>query len=141
MAKKKDNIDNIISKLDFTPIIANVEKVKASKAAKKKQLSTSIKPLKFDPNPNDSPLKAAIVEWINRRDLTYADIYNYCTEIKGGDIDAGQKYGYNIIHGLRNRPTMIDTTFSILCDFLKLDVILKPRETEIEEDDEEDEDA
>ena len=42
--------------------------------------------MKFDPHPEDSPLKAAIVERINERDLVYSDLYDYCTEIKDGDI-------------------------------------------------------
>jgi hypothetical protein len=123
-------------KFDFTTVIANVDKVKAAKAAKEKKPSTSVKPLQFDTDPDDSPLKAAIIERINARDLTYSDIYAYCTEIKGGDIAEGQKLGYNIISGLKNRHTMIDTTFSMLCDFLKLEVRLVPMATEDDEDDE-----
>ena len=121
-------------KFDFTTVIANVDKVKAAKAAKEKKPSTSVKPLQFDPDPDDSPLKAAIIERINAKDLTYSDIYAYCTEIKGGDIAEGQKLGYNIISGLKNRHTMIDTTFSMLCDFLKLEVRLVPIATEDEDE-------
>lgn len=121
-------------RFDFSTVIANVEKVKAAKAAKAKKPSTSVKPLKFDPHPEDSPLKAAIVERINARDLTYSDIYNYCTDLKGGDIAEGQKLGYNIISGLKNRHSMIDTTFSMLCDFLGYDVMLVERKDDGEED-------
>jgi hypothetical protein len=121
-------------RFDFSTVIANVDKVKAAKAAKEKKPSTSVKPLKFDPHQEDSPLKAAIVERINSRDLTYSDIYAYCTELKGGDIAEGQKLGYNIISGLKNRHTMIDTTFTMLCDFLQLDVMLVNRAQEDEED-------
>jgi len=121
-------------KFDFTTVIANVDKVKAAKAAKEKKPSTSVKPLQFDPHPDDSPLKAAIIDRINAKNLTYADIYTYCTDLKGGDISEGQKLGYNIISGLKNRHTMIDTTFSMLCDFLSLDVILIPRKEEDEDE-------
>ena len=117
-------------------IIADVDRVRASKAKKDKKPSTSVKPLKFDPHPEDSPLKAAIVERINERDLVYSDLYDYCTEIKDGDIAEGQKFGYNIISGLRHRHTMIDTTFSMLCDFLVLDVILVERKEDEEDEDE-----
>lgn len=94
-------------KYDLAAIVANIEKVKAMKASKAKKPSTSIKPLKFDPSPDDSPLKAEIVRRINEKNLTYSDIYNYCTKIKNGDNSEGQKLGYNIISGLKNRHTMI----------------------------------
>jgi hypothetical protein len=129
MDKKREN-----NKFDFSTVIANVDKVKAAKAAKQKKPSTSVKPLKFDPRPEDSPLKAAIVERINAKNLTYSEIYNYCTDLKGGDVLEGQKLGYNIISGLKNRHTMIDTTFSMLCDFLGYDIMLIERKKEDEED-------
>ena len=132
MEKNKKN-----DRFDFSAVIANVDKVKAAKAAKQKKPSTSVKPLKFDPHQEDSPLKAAIIERINARNLTYSDIYNYCTDLKGGDIAEGQKLGYNIISGLKNRHTMIDTTFSMLCDFLGYDVMLIERKKDEEEDEEE----
>lgn len=112
---------------DFTTVIANVDRVKAVKAAKSKKRSTSVKPLVFDSHPEDSPLKNAIIERINSKDLTYSDIYNYCTEIKDGDLAEGQKLGYNIISGLKNRRSMLDTTFYMLCDFLDLEVRLVER--------------
>jgi hypothetical protein len=119
---------------DFSTVIANVDKVKKSKGLKKNKIpSTSIKPLTFEPHPDDSPLKAAIVERINAQDMIYSDLYNYCTDLKGGDHAEGQKFGYNIISGLRNRHTMIDTTFSMLCDFLNLDIMLVQRQRDDEE--------
>jgi hypothetical protein len=121
-------------KFDFSTVIANVDKVKAAKAAKEKKPSTSVKPLKFTPHTEDSPLKAAVIERINAKDMTYSDIYQYCTDIKGGDIAEGQKLGYNIISGLKNRHTMIDTTFSMLCDFLGLDIMLVERKGETDGD-------
>ena len=124
---------------DFTTVVANIDKVKEMKAAKQKKPSTSIKPLKFDADPEDSPLKAEIIRRINDKNLTYSDIYNYCTNLKGGDIAEGQKLGYNIISGLKHRHTMIDTTFSMLCDFLELDVLLVDRNAIEDGEEEEDE--
>lgn len=130
-------MDTKNQKLDLSSIVANIDKVKEMKAAKQKKPSTSIRPLKFEAHPDDSPLKAEIVRRINEKNLTYSDIYAYCTNLKNGDISEGQKLGYNIISGLKNRHTMIDTTFSMLCDFLELDVMLVSRKTD--EDEEEDE--
>lgn len=134
--ENKENKNNF----DLSSIVANIDKVKQMKAAKQKKPSTSIRPLKFDPHPDDSPLKAEIIKRINAKNLTYSDIYAYCTTLKNGDISEGQKLGYNIISGLKNRRSMIDLTFSMLCDFLKLDVMLIDRKkVEDDEDEEEDE--
>lgn len=129
-------MDNKKQKMDLSSIVANIDKVKQMKAAKQKKPSTSIRPLKFDSHPDDSPLKAEIIRRINSKNLTYSDIYAYCTTLKNGDISEGQKLGYNIISGLKNRRSMIDTTFSMLCDFLKLDVMLVERNEEDEEEEE-----
>lgn len=120
MAQKKDDID-------MSGVIANIEKVKKMKAAKTKKPSTSIKPLRIEPNDEDTPLKAEIVRRINEKNLTYSDLYNYCTELKGGDIAEGQKFGYNLISGLKNRRSFIDSTLSILTDFLGLDILFVER--------------
>lgn len=129
--KKNQNID-------FSNIISNIDKVKQMKAPKEKKPSTSLRPLKFDISPDDSPLKQDIIRRINEKDLTYADIYAYCTKVKGGDIAEGQKFGYNIISGLKHRHTMIDTTLSLLIDFLNLDIVLIEREKDTEDEKEED---
>lgn len=109
---------------DMETIVTNIEKVKKMKAAKQKKPSTSIRPLKFETNPDDSPLKEEIIKRINEKNLTYSDLYNFCTELKGGDNSEGQKFGYNLISGLSKRHTMIDTTFALLCDFLGLEICL-----------------
>ena len=109
---------------DINTIVSNIEKVKKMKAAKHKEPSKSIRPLKFETNPDDSPLKEEIIKRINKKNLTYSDLYNFCTDLKGGDNAEGQNFGYNIIYGLKNRHTMIDTTFALLCDFLGLEICL-----------------
>jgi hypothetical protein len=126
-------------KMDFSSIIGNIDKVKAMKAAKQKKQSTSIKPLKFEENSEDTPLKAEIIRRINAKNLVYSDLYNYCAKLKDGDINEGQKLGYNIISGLRNRHSMIDSTLTLLCDWLGLDIMFVERAESDEEDEEEDE--
>lgn len=86
-----------------------------------------MKPLKFEESPEDSPLKTELIKRINAKNLSYADIYNYCTNIKGGDIVEGQRLGYNLISGLKNRHSMIDSTFALWADFIGLDIILVER--------------
>lgn len=116
-------------------IIHNIDKVKEMKASKKKRPSTSIRPLKFKEDSADSPLKAEIIRRINEKNLTYADMYEYCTKVRGNDIAEGQNLGYNIIYGLKHRHTMIDTTFTMLCDFLNLDITLTERPKDPDDDD------
>lgn len=70
-------------KFDFSNALNNVDKVKQMKATKEKKQSVSIKPLKFDTSDEDSPLKGEIIKIINERNLTYADIYKYCTDLRG----------------------------------------------------------
>jgi len=126
------------NKLDFSSVVANIDKVKEMKAKKQKKPSTSIKPLKFEESPEDTPLKAELVRRINAKNLTYSDIYDYCTKLKDGDISEGQTLGYNIITGLRKRHSMIDSTVTLLADFLGLDILFVERRTDDEDNDEED---
>lgn len=128
-------MENGKNKLDFAEMIKASADVRA-KQLKTKKPPTSIKPLKFEILEGDSPLKQTIVERINAANKTYSDLYRYCAELKGGDIDAGTKAGSNLINGLKNRHSMIDSTFSLLCDFLGYDVYLAPRKKqETKEDD------
>ena len=126
--------NNSKKQFDLSSVVANIDKVKQMKAAKPKKANTSIRPLQFDQDPDDSPLKDEIIRRINERNLTYSDIYEYCTKLKGGDTSEGQKLGYNVISGLRKRHTMIDTTFSMLCDFLHLDIMLVERKRDDSEE-------
>lgn len=128
------------SRLDFSSVVANIDKVKELKAKKQKKPSVSLKPLKFEENSEDTPLKAEIVRRINAKNLNYSDMYAYCTKLRNGDIAEGQKLGYNIISGLKNRHSMIDSTLSLLADFLQLDILFVERKTDDEDEVEELED-
>lgn len=119
--------------LDFQEMIRASADVRAM-LKKTKKIPTSLKPLKFEVLEGDSPLKQTIIERINASNKTYSDLYKYCSDLKGGDVDAGTKAAANLINGLKNRHTMIDTTFSLICDFLGYDVYLAPRKKEEEND-------
>ena len=58
--------------------------------------------------------------------LTFATI---APLLKGGDYDAGYRLGYNLITGLAKRHTMIDTTLTLIADFLGMDVVFVPKPT------------
>lgn len=129
-----------MNSFDFDTFIKNTDKVKEQKARKKTKTARPSKLLRFDISPEDSPLKIAIIERINEKNLTYADLYEYCTAIKDGNESEGQNFGYNLISGLKNRHSMLDTTAVLLCDFLKFDIHLVPRKEDNGEDDDSEED-
>lgn len=140
--KKKPNTGQ---QQDYQYIVANIEKIKKLKAEKKvgagKTPKYSTKPLKIEPSELDSPLKQAIVAKINEKNLTYGDMYRYCTKVKNGNVLEGQRFGYNVIACLRTRHTMIDTTLSMLCDFLNLRILFVDSEPEDEVSEEESEET
>ena len=115
---------------DFDDIVKisveNADNVKIVKRSKPKKGSKSIKQLKFDLKDDDSAIKAAIVQQINAKDLTYDDLKEYCYKLTGNQ-DEGIRLCYNIISGLRYRTSMMDKTVSILMDFLNVDMLLVPR--------------
>lgn len=125
MAEKKEKVPSN----EMDTVIINIPKVREMKAkSNKKRQNASLKPLKFEINPADSPLKTEIIKRINERNLTYGDLHEYCTnQIKGGDVAEGRKLGYNIISSIKSCHTMVDTTFALLCDFLNLDICLVDR--------------
>ena len=131
---KKDNL--------FTTIETRTEVVKKKKENEKKSGRTtgSTKPLKFEASDGDSILKAHIIEKINEADLTYSDLYDYLTEkVYDGDKEKGRNKATNTIQGLRTRPSMMDTTFYLLCDMLGYDIVLMPKEEATNKTEEEDE--
>lgn len=116
---------------DFSDIIENSEKVREITTPKEKPKRKK-EYIEIEITDDDSPLKAAIVERINKKKITYADVCDYCVRISDGDKKKGQSLGYNIINCLRNSNSMNDSKFTMWCDFLNLDVLLvdrKPTET------------
>jgi len=113
---------------NFDAALSSVDQIKRMKSKNETKQSTSIKPLKFDLDPEDSALKTKLIEKINSKNLTYADLHEYCTGIMNGDILAGKNLGYNIITGLRKRHTMTDVTLHMLCDFINVDIVFEDRD-------------
>lgn len=110
--------------------VENADRVKAERKVRVKKATKSYKPLKFEQTPGASPIKAALVEQFNARDLTYDDLKDYCANMSP-DPEVGKKSAYNFINSLRSRPSMMDDTVSILCDFLGLSVVLHSKEEDI----------
>jgi hypothetical protein len=119
--------NNLPKNGEMVSLVADADKIKALKQKKQKKASVSLRPLQFEPSDEDTPLKAEIIRRINKKNLVYSDLYAYCTKIKNGDVSEGQKLGYNIISGLKNRHSMIDSTVSLLADFLELDIYFVDR--------------
>ena len=110
----------------------SVEKSEIAKIVKKekpKKKSKSYRPLHFDIKEEDTPIKRAIVEQFNRANYTYDDLKAYYASLTGNDSDDDHG-AYNLIQTLRNRPGMMDKTISILLDFLGLDLLFVPRNSD-----------
>lgn len=119
--------------MNFEKLVISADKIRQVKAKKEKKPTISSKILNFNVDyEEDSPLKIAIVERINKKKLTYNQLYEYCAELNNGDLEKGKKVACNIINGLRYHHSMIDTTFYMLCGFLRYEIYLKP----LDEDDE-----
>lgn len=118
---------------DTTDILrTSVEKSDIAKMVKKekpKKKSKSFRPLQFEVKETDTPIKRAIVEQINRRDLTYDDIKNYFASFNT-DEDETNHGAYNLIETLRNRRGMADKTISIILDFLEMDILFVSRNSD-----------
>ena len=110
---------------DFSDIIENSDIVREITTPKEKPKRKEY--IEIETTDDDSPLKVAIVERINKRKISYADVCEYCIRISGGDKKKGQSLGYNIINCLRNSNSMNDSKFTMWCDFLNLDVLLVDR--------------
>ena len=98
----------------------------ASKAASEKMVtkrSKSVKKLHFDHKDDDHPLKTALVEKINERNLTYKDLLNFCVTMEGDD-KKGLGLGNNIINCLRSRNSLSLTYVTTICKFLNLELRL-----------------
>lgn len=111
---------------------ASVEKSDIAKMVKKekpKKKSKSYRPLHFEIKEEDTPIKRAIVEQFNRSNYTYDDLKAYYASLTGNESDDDHG-AYNLIQTLRNRPGMMDKTISILLDFLGLDLLFVPRNTD-----------
>ena len=111
---------------DFSDIIEQSEKVREIVTPKEKPKRKKDF-IEIEITDDDSPLKAAIVERINKRKITYAEVCDYCVRISDGDKKKGQTLGYNIINCLKNSNSMNDSKFTMWCDFLNLDVLLVDR--------------
>jgi hypothetical protein len=110
----------------------SVEKAEIAKMVKKekpKKKSKSFRPLQFDIKDTDTPIKRAIVEQINRRDLTYDDLKTYYASFSGDEEETNHG-AYNLIETLRNRPGMMDKTISIILDFLEMDILFVSRNSD-----------
>ena len=110
----------------------SVEKAEIAKMVKKekpKKKSKSFRPLIFDVKDTDTPIKRAIVEQINRRNLTYDDLKNYYASFSGDEEETNHG-AYNLIETLRNRPGMMDKTISIILDFLEMDILFVSRNSD-----------
>ena len=123
LSKYAESNDILRTSLEKSDIAKMVKKEKPKKKSK------SYRPLHFEIKESDTPIKRAIVEQINSRDLTYDDLKAYF-ETFNQDETASNHGAYNVIETLRNRPGMMDKTISIILDFLEMDILFVSRQAD-----------
>ena len=86
-------------------------------------------PLKFDiPDPDDTSIKTNLVNYINSKNYTYQDLFDYCiSHLCNGDEEGGKRIAYRIISGLKSMRDIRVSTLDIICDFLDADIVLEQR--------------
>lgn len=86
-------------------------------------------PLRFDvPDPDDTSLKVNLIKYINSKNYTYQDLFDYCiSHLCNGDEEAGKRIAYRIISGLKSMRDIRVSTLDIICDFLNADIVLEER--------------
>ena len=103
------------------------------KQPRSKKSKKSCKQLKFDEKPTNTPIKNAIIQQINARDLTYEDVKEYYAKLFGcceehDDVkDQVNKAAFNLINTFKDKPSMRAETISLFCDFLDLDILFVAR--------------
>lgn len=110
-------------------ILHRADQVKKRNVAQKKKTKNSTKRLQFEINEEDSTLTKAVKTRINAGYYTQHDVDEFfkgLKEYEGNEKKAKDK-AYNSVYGLKNRPTMIDETFELWCEFLELDIMLVER--------------
>lgn len=84
-------------------------------------------PLKFDIMDEDSiSLKTNLVKYINSKNLTYQDLFDFCIK-KSGEDKEGTRLAYSIIAGLKKQRNIRSDTIDIICEFLNVNIYLEER--------------
>jgi len=129
---------------DFSAIENNIKNAEEFKTKNKNKVETrsspGMKPLKFEQNPNYSPLKARIIDEINAQNKVHKDLYDFCT-MRHPDNDpvAGMREANGIINGLSRNSGFTDKTLLFLLDFLGLEIKFIKHEDTYDDINEEDE--
>lgn len=113
-------------------IEASVDSVKViTKEEKEKRKRKSEIPLQFDVDESDGiSLRANIVRYINEKNLTYQDLFDFCIEKTDNNEEEGKRKAYAIISALAQKRNIRSDTIDLLCEFLNVDIILESRDNE-----------
>ncbi len=97
------------------------------KEVKAKRKKKSEIPLKFDiADPTADNIVVRLTDFINRHNYTYQDLFDFCiNKVCNGDDITGRRLAYNTISGLKEGRDIRSSTIDILCQFLKVDIVLE----------------
>lgn len=101
--------------------------VKETQAKRKKKSEI---PLHFDilENEDNISLKLNLIKYINTKDYTYQDLFDFCIKRCNGDEKAGKTLAYNTITGLSEKRNIRADTIDLICEFLNVDIIIQEKE-------------
>lgn len=119
-----NELDDIISAAAEAADSASI--IRKAKVEKKEKESGGERYLRIEPSEDSTPIKSAIVNYVNKRNYTYNDFKNFCTQYFG-DEKSGMHKAYNTMQGLMKRKSMTDKSLTLLMDFLQINVLLVPR--------------
>jgi len=99
------------------------------KEVQQKRKKKSEIPLFFEiEDPDAMSLKVNLVKYINSKEYTYQDLFDFCIKYCGDDEEAGKRLAYNTISGLKELRNIRADTIDLLCEFLNVDIILEERQ-------------
>ncbi len=104
--------------------------IRKTKVEKKEKESGEERFIRIEPSEDSTPLKSAIVDYINKRNYTYADFKEFCAQCYG-DEKSGMHKAYNTMQGLMKRKSLTDKSLTLLIDFLQINVLLVPRTEDV----------
>lgn len=114
-------------------IEASAENVKIiQKEVQKKRKKRSDTPLYFEIDDDDDTLslKINLIRYINSKNLTYQDLFDFCIQKCNGNEKEGKSLAYNTKSSLEKKLDIRSDKIDLLCEFLNVDIVLVDKDEE-----------
>jgi hypothetical protein len=109
--------------VNVSDLLSNIKKMKNQEIKKpKKVVDEDLRenePLEYEIMDDDDDMVRMVKDEINSKGITTTDVYN---------VSSTPNAGYNLIYGLRKRPTMAYKTFQKWAEILDMEVVVTLKE-------------